>query len=115
MAAAMTRILGVDPGSRTTGYGIIDMVGSRMQYNDSGCIHTSSEQPLPERLKIIFQSLNDVIAAYRPEEMAVEQVFMHRNPDSALKLGQARESPSAPACWRRCRSANMPRGSSSRP
>ena len=86
----MTRILGVDPGSQITGYGIIEVVGNRSCYQGSGCIRTPSEQPLPERLKIIFQSLNDVIAAYQPEEMAVEQVFMHRNPDSALKLGQAR-------------------------
>ena len=86
----MTRILGIDPGSQITGYGIIEVVGNRSYYHHSGCIRTPSEQPLPERLKLIFESLNELIAAYRPDEMAVEQVFMHRNPDSALKLGQAR-------------------------
>ncbi len=86
----MTRILGIDPGSQITGYGIIEVVGNRSYYHHSGCIRTPSERPLPERLKLIFESLNELITAYRPDEMAVEQVFMHRNPDSALKLGQAR-------------------------
>jgi crossover junction endodeoxyribonuclease RuvC len=86
----MTRILGVDPGSQTTGYGIIEVVGSRSHYHDSGCIRTPSDQPLPTRLKTIFESLSRLIAIHQPDEMAVEQVFMHRNPDSALKLGQAR-------------------------
>jgi crossover junction endodeoxyribonuclease RuvC len=86
----MLRILGVDPGSQITGYGIIEVVGSRCHYQDSGCIRTPSQQPLPERLKIIFESLSRLIVACRPDEMAVEQVFMHRNADSALKLGQAR-------------------------
>jgi crossover junction endodeoxyribonuclease RuvC len=86
----MTRILGIDPGSQITGYGIIDMQGGQSHYYDCGCIRTSSKQPLPERLKTIFQSINALIAEYRPHTMAIEQVFMHRNPDSALKLGQAR-------------------------
>lgn len=86
----MTRILGIDPGSQITGYGIIEVLGNRSYYQDSGCIRTPSERPLPERLKLIFESLNELITIYRPDEMAVEQVFMHRNPDSALKLGQAR-------------------------
>ncbi len=86
----MTRILGVDPGSRITGYGIIDVAGNYNHYCDSGCIRTSGNQSLAERLRVIFESVAQVIAMYRPDEMAVEQVFMHRNPDSALKLGQAR-------------------------
>lgn len=86
----MIRILGIDPGSQITGYGIIDMRGNQSQYYDCGCIRTSNKQALPERLKIIFQSINGIIAEYRPHAMAIEQVFMHRNPDSALKLGQAR-------------------------
>lgn len=85
----MTRILGIDPGSRITGYGVIDLRGGHLVYVDSGCIHLEGKS-LPQRLKILFESVRAVIAACRPEEMAVEQVFMHRNPDSALKLGQAR-------------------------
>jgi len=84
------RLLGIDPGSRVTGYGILDMDGPRSRYIASGCIQTDSGQPLPERLKTIFEGVTDVIRAYQPAEAAAEQVFMHRNPDSALKLGQAR-------------------------
>lgn len=86
----MTRILGIDPGSQITGYGIIDVEGGRSHYHDSGCVHTSNERPLAERLRAIFESISQLITLYQPDEMAVERVFMHRNPDSALKLGQAR-------------------------
>ncbi len=82
--------MGIDPGSRITGYGIVDMDGPRGRYVASGCIQTASDRPLPERLKTIFEELTAVIQSWRPAEVAVEQVFMHRNPDSALKLGQAR-------------------------
>lgn len=85
------RIMGIDPGSRITGYGVIDVAvaGTGAQYVASGCIHTS-DAALPQRLKIIYQGIAAVIAAYQPLEVAAEQVFMHRNADSALKLGQAR-------------------------
>lgn len=86
----MTRILGIDPGSQTTGYGVIDIQGNHSQYFDCGYIRTPTKHPLPERLKIIFQSITDIIASCRPHTLAVEQIFMHRNPDAALKLGQAR-------------------------
>jgi len=82
--------MGIDPGSRITGYGIVDMDGPRSRHVASGCIQTASDRPLPERLKTIFEGVTGVIRDYRPEEVAAEQVFMHRNPDSALKLGQAR-------------------------
>lgn len=82
--------MGIDPGSRMTGYGILDLDGSRHRYVASGCIATDSDRPLPERLKTIFEAVTEIIRTYQPMEIAVEQVFMHRNPDSALKLGQAR-------------------------
>ncbi|MBL8250049.1 MAG: crossover junction endodeoxyribonuclease RuvC [Candidatus Competibacter sp.] len=82
--------MGIDPGSRITGYGLIDLDGSRVRHVHSGCIQTASDRPVPERLKTIFEAVIAVIERYRPAEVAVEQVFMHRNPDSALKLGQAR-------------------------
>jgi len=82
--------MGIDPGSRITGYGIIDMEGSHGRHVVSGCIQTASDRPLPERLKTIFAGVTEVICAYQPTEVAAEQVFMHRNPDSALKLGHAR-------------------------
>jgi crossover junction endodeoxyribonuclease RuvC len=85
----MSRILGVDPGSRITGYGIIDADGNHHRYITSGCIRVSGKT-LAERLGMIFTGLHEVIAEHQPQQMAVEQVFMHRNADSALKLGQAR-------------------------
>ncbi len=86
----MIRLMGIDPGSRITGYGIIDLDGSRNGYVTSGCISTDRSRPLPERLKTIFEAVAEIVHCYQPAEVAVEQVFMHRNPDSALKLGQAR-------------------------
>jgi len=85
----MTRILGIDPGSRITGYGIIDQQGQQLRYVASGCIRIKGEA-LAERLGMIFTGVNEVIDEYLPEEMAVERVFMNKNADSALKLGQAR-------------------------
>ena len=85
----MTRILGIDPGSLATGYGIIDQVGQQLTYVASGCIRAKGES-LAERLGIIFAGVNSIIHEFLPQEMAIEQVFMNKNADSALKLGQAR-------------------------
>jgi crossover junction endodeoxyribonuclease RuvC len=85
----MTRILGIDPGSRVTGYGIIDQQGQQLSYAASGCIRTRGES-LAERLGIIFASLTAIIDEYQPDEMGIERVFMNKNADAALKLGQAR-------------------------
>jgi len=86
----VTRILGIDPGSRITGYGVIEETdrGSN-KYIASGSIRVKADS-FPERLKQIFDGVTEVIALYQPTEMAIEQVFMHKNADSALKLGQAR-------------------------
>jgi crossover junction endodeoxyribonuclease RuvC len=85
----MTRIIGIDPGSRVTGYGIIDQQGRRIRYVASGCIRVKGDA-IAERLGAIFDGVNRIIGEYGPEEMAVERVFMNKNADSALKLGQAR-------------------------
>ena len=85
----MSIILGIDPGSRITGYGVIRMQAGRMEYLGSGCIRTSGETLAP-KLKQIYDGVSEVIQQFRPELFAIEQVFMARNPDSALKLGQAR-------------------------
>lgn len=85
----MTRILGIDPGSRVTGFGVIDVTGSRVVYVASGCVRTA-DGSLPERLKTIYEGIYEVVGDYRPDEMAIENVFMQRNAASALKLGQAR-------------------------
>lgn len=83
------RILGIDPGSRITGFGLIEREGNRVSYVESGCIR-AGDGDFAGRLKIIYDGLRDIITIYAPEQVAIEQVFMHRNPDSALKLGQAR-------------------------
>lgn len=85
----MIRILGIDPGSRNTGYGLIDLHGVESVYVDSGVIRVG-EGAMPERLHAIYTSLGDIIAEYRPTVAAVESVFMRNNANSALKLGQAR-------------------------
>lgn len=87
----MAIILGIDPGSRVTGYGLINSVGNKLEYIDCGCIRTE-KSPLPERLHTIFTGLNEVIARHSPQQAAIEEVFMGRNAASALKLGQARGS-----------------------
>ncbi|MCK4743871.1 MAG: crossover junction endodeoxyribonuclease RuvC [Sulfuriflexus sp.] len=85
----MVRILGIDPGSRITGYGVIDVEGNQSRYVTSGCIRITSDD-WGQRLGTIFVELGTIIREFNPHEFAVEQVFMHRNADSALKLGQAR-------------------------
>ena len=85
----MTTLLGVDPGSRITGYGIIRIERNRAEYVDAGCIQLK-DIPLSARLRLIFDQLSAVIRTHHPTEAAVEKVFMNRNADSALKLGQAR-------------------------
>ncbi len=85
----MRRILGIDPGSRVTGYGIIASDGVRSVHVASGCIRVGGDA-LPRRLGEIFRQVSDIVAEFDPEEMAVEEVFMAKNAASALKLGQAR-------------------------
>ena len=86
----MTLILGIDPGSRKTGYGIVNHNAGKSLYVSSGVIRIKPELTLPERLKVIFDGVSEIIEAYNPSEMAIEQVFMAKNAGSALKLGQAR-------------------------
>ena len=86
----MALILGIDPGSRKTGFGIINVIGSKSEYVTSGVIRMKDTDELPQRLKVIFDSLTQIIERYCPQEMAIEQVFMAKNAASALKLGQAR-------------------------
>ena len=85
------RILGIDPGLRSTGYGVIVQSRRTLQYVASGCIKShSGALELPARLKIILQDLREVITAFEPSEVAVEIVFVNVNPQSTLLLGQAR-------------------------
>ncbi len=83
-------ILGIDPGLRTTGFGIIEKQGTKLRYIASGTIKTVSEGELPGRLKIILDGIGEVVRTYQPTCAAVEKVFVNVNPQSTLLLGQAR-------------------------
>jgi crossover junction endodeoxyribonuclease RuvC len=85
----MTRILGIDPGSRFTGYGIIDIQGNHARHVTHGTIRVQGEE-IGAKLRVLFRSITDLISEFNPDEMSIEKVFMHKNADSALKLGQAR-------------------------
>lgn len=85
----MTTVLGIDPGSRVTGYGLVTQVGSELRYVDSGTILLGSD-PMPNRLRKLHLDLTDLIETHRFERYAVESTFMSENAMSALKLGQAR-------------------------
>ena len=87
--SATTRILGIDPGLRVTGFGVIDKNGSRLTYVASGRIRTP-EAALDRRLKTILDGLAEVIAEHRPAQVTIEKVFVNVNPSSTLLLGQAR-------------------------
>jgi crossover junction endodeoxyribonuclease RuvC len=84
------RILGIDPGLRITGYGIVGVVGRKLAYVTSGRIRTDDTASLPERIKSILDGLAQVIEQGGPEQVAVEQVFVNVNAQATLKLGQAR-------------------------
>ncbi len=86
----MTVILGIDPGSRKTGFGLISVDRNKSHYVSSGTIHLPSKEPLSVRLKVLFESLTEVIDTYQPEVASIERVFVAKSADSALKLGQAR-------------------------
>jgi len=82
------RILGIDPGSQITGFGVVDIDGNRTTAVEWGCIRTGGEHS--DRLRSIFLGVGQIVREYRPAELAIERVFLSRNADSALKLGQAR-------------------------
>ena len=85
----MAIILGIDPGSRTTGFGLVKFIRGKFEYVASGCIRTQGDELAP-RLHTIYNGISEIILQYQPDEFAIEQVFMAKNADSALKLGQAR-------------------------
>jgi len=85
------RILGIDPGSRVTGFGVLDFTGDTAVYVASGTVR-SLQGTFPERLRQIYESVGEIVAEYRPDIVAIETVFMARNAGSALKLGQARSA-----------------------
>lgn len=86
----MARILGVDPGSRVTGYGIVDAHNGRLAFVVCGIVKTTTDRPFAFRLNEIFDGLNEVIQLHQPDVAAIEEVFLATNPRSAIKLGHAR-------------------------
>ena len=86
----MTRIIGIDPGLRNMGYGIVESEGSRLSFVACGSVHSDAALSLAERLRQLHEGLAAVIAMHLPDEAAVEETFVNRDPQAALKLGQAR-------------------------
>ncbi|MDQ5877523.1 MAG: crossover junction endodeoxyribonuclease RuvC [Pseudomonadota bacterium] len=89
-ANTSTRLLGIDPGLRITGFGVIDKTGSKLTYVASGCIRTDEKTSLPERLGVITRGIAEIVATYTPVQASIEEVFLNKNPWSTLLLGQAR-------------------------
>ena len=85
------RILGIDPGSRLTGFGVLDFKANSPTYVTSGTVQ-STDGEFPHRLKIIFESVSQIVTKYQPNVVAIESVFVHRNVGSSLKLGHARSA-----------------------
>ena len=90
MEQAAIRIIGIDPGLRTMGWGVIEAMGARIVYVASGAIRSTDRKALSERLRELHEGLAAVISGHGPTEAAVEETFVNRDPQSALKLGQAR-------------------------
>jgi crossover junction endodeoxyribonuclease RuvC len=88
--ARAVRVLGIDPGSRATGYGVIDKAGNNISFVTCGVIRTDTKKKFPARLKEIFDGINEVIDKYQPQQVGIEDIFTAINPRSALKLGHAR-------------------------
>lgn len=88
--SATVRILGIDPGLRRTGWGVIDVTGTRLSFVACGTVQAKGDGELAARLKELHDGLAEVILTHRPEEAAVEETFVNVNPSSTLKLGQAR-------------------------
>lgn len=90
METVAIRIIGIDPGLRNMGWGIVELDGSRLIYVASGTLHANEKMPLAERLRALHEGLAATLNSYRPDEAAIEEVFVNKDPRSTLKLGQAR-------------------------
>lgn len=84
------RVLGIDPGSRRTGWGVVQLEGTRLRHVAAGTILLSDKHPLPERLRTIHEELGAIVASHRPDAVAVEEIFFAKYANAALKLGHAR-------------------------
>src|SRR5256885_14572212 len=92
------RVLGLDPGLRHTGWGVVDVAGNRLVHVADGVIHAATDQPLATRLVSLFRQITSVVERFHPDEAAVEETFVNRNPASTLRLRGGRGGrPSPPA------------------
>ena len=105
MTCGAIRILGVDPGLQNTGWGLIEAAGSRLAYLSCGSIRTEARTSLAERLAAIPRALTDLVEAHVPHEAAIEETFVNRDPQSTLKLGQARGAAIAALALKRLRAS----------
>src|SRR5215468_6076488 len=90
MSAPLIRILGIDPGLRRTGWGVVDVAGNRLSFVACGTVETDERRALAERLVVIHEGLVGIVRDFRPDEAAVEATFVNRDAGATLKLGQAR-------------------------
>ncbi len=90
MSGRPLRILGIDPGSRITGYGVVEVLGVDVKFVACGVVKTDTRQAFPARLKEIYDGIDEVIATHKPHMAAVEDIFFAKNPKSVIKLGQTR-------------------------
>lgn len=84
------RVIGIDPGTTTTGWGVVESNGNTLRHVANGCIRTQPGESLPDRLGMIFSELTRIIDEHKPQQAVVEEIFVSRNVQSALKLGHAR-------------------------
>ncbi len=101
MPAPSLRLLGLDPGLLRTGWGVIEVRGNRLTYIADGVLQVPGKRPLAERLVDLFRQIGDVIGRFEPDEAAVEETFVNKNPASTLKLGVARGVVLLAACAER--------------
>src|ERR1700679_2816037 len=90
VATYMVRLLGIDPGLRFTGWGLIEPDGNRLRHCADGVIATDAATPVPERLRVLHDALAALLAEYQPNEAAIEETYVNRNGSATLKLGYAR-------------------------
>lgn len=84
------RVLGIDPGLQCTGWGVVEQDGNKLRFVESGVVKTDSKAPLDERLRTLYEGIKKICDFYQPNEAAIEETFVNKNPGSSLKLGQAR-------------------------
>jgi crossover junction endodeoxyribonuclease RuvC len=108
MKSNLIRIIGIDPGLRRTGWGVIESDGVRLTYVASGHVKSSDKEELSYRLRELYEGLSGILASFKPEEAAVEETFVNDNPRSTLKLGQARGMAMLAPAMRSIRVAEYP-------